>query len=120
MTAFQLYCILKLDDILGGCLVIALILLVPMLLWCISKIDSSLPGGELSKSMRWILPIEVICTLLCIFVPDTKQMGIIIVVPKITTAIGSNQQMMELPGQLTDLAAQWIVKLKPDTENHAR
>jgi hypothetical protein len=48
------------------------------------------------------------------FLPGTKQMAAIIIVPKLCRAIESNEGLKEMPNKVVGLANAWIEELKPE------
>lgn len=51
--------------------------------------------------------------LISIFLPSTKQMGAIFVVP----AIVNNKRVQEYPEKVLDLGLEWLEELKPSSDN---
>lgn len=49
--------------------------------------------------------------------PDTKEMAIIYVTPKIVNSVMANEQLQKLPNNLLSLANAWIEEFKPDTNS---
>ena len=47
------------------------------------------------------------------FLPTTKEMAAIIVIPKIARAIESNERVQKFPSKLMDLTDDWMEELKP-------
>lgn len=65
---------------------------------------------------KWfLLPIAaIICgALIALFVPTTKEMAAIILIPKAVNAVASNERIQELPNTVLDLADAWLKELKP-------
>jgi hypothetical protein len=61
-----------------------------------------------------VLPISafIIASLILIigtFLPNTKQMAVILVAPKVI----NNEQVQKLPNQVLELANEWLEELKP-------
>jgi len=56
-----------------------------------------------------LLPFFMLTT----FLPTTKQMAAIIIVPKICSAVESNEQLKQLPNNLFTLANEWMEELRP-------
>ncbi len=52
-----------------------------------------------------------------VFVPDTKEMAAIVIIPKMYNAISTNKQLTELPNNMLQLANDWIKELSPNKEN---
>jgi len=47
------------------------------------------------------------------FIPTTKEMAAITVLPKISHAISENEALKKLPNNIAELATDWVEKLKP-------
>lgn len=68
---------------------------------------------------RWLLIPAFIGVSFCFgcwFIPGTKQMATIIVVPKLVNAIEGNKKLMGLPDKIVSLADDWLDTLKPKEE----
>lgn len=55
--------------------------------------------------------------LLYFAMPNTKEMAIIYVTPKIVNSVMANEQLQKLPNNLLSLANAWIEEFKPDTNS---
>lgn len=75
-----------------------------------SDCDSFKTAGKLMKyGLMLLLPFFMLTT----FLPTTKQMAAIIIVPKICSAVESNEQLKQLPNNLFTLANEWMEELRP-------
>jgi hypothetical protein len=133
MSPWELYWLLKLDDvgslfqmfavIIGfGCL-IGLGGFIGCLLEKSSTDSYNDPDKydtpiKILKKILWIcLPIEFILIIGATFLPTTKQMATIIVVPKVINSVQNNKALMELPNEVATLASSWIKELRPENFN---
>jgi hypothetical protein len=83
---------------------------------CISNAE-----GELKNKKWWLMPKILIPSaalflFISSFIPTTKEMAAILIVPKLTNAIAENEEIQKLPNNLMGLANEWIEELKPKTE----
>ena len=69
---------------------------------------------------RWMVPVSIAVALLgmlaATFVPTTKQMAAIIVVPR----IANNEKIQDAGSRLYDLAVEWMEELRPNPERKGR
>jgi len=73
---------------------------------------------ERFKKFIWpFFSAGVIFLLLAMAMPDTKQMAIIYVTPKVVNSVMANEQIKKLPSNLVGLANAWIEEFKPDTNS---
>lgn len=110
MTIFQIYLLLKLDDV--QCLFVCLVGISAIVL-VIAFVQSSI-DEVLHK--KWIIASTaclVLFMLSAALIPSTKQMAIIYVTPKIISAVNSNMELKKLPANIVSLANSWIEELKP-------
>lgn len=122
MTPWEMYWLLKLDDINAGLWMVLVVLAVfsaiQAVIWGIaagdgySERDKAIAVAARLRALR-----SAIATFLLLWptllLPDTKQMAAIIVVPKLANAINENEKLKAIPNQLVDLASQWITELAP-------
>lgn len=47
------------------------------------------------------------------FIPSSKELAAIIIIPKITNSVSENKALRELPTNVIDLANEWLIELKP-------
>ncbi len=102
MTGWQMYWILMLDNL---CCAAAMAMI---LCGGIGAFLLAMGHGESNRKAlmagKIVLTIAAISVLLAIFVPSTKQMAAIIVVPKIV----NSEQVQEMPENLIELANEWV------------
>jgi hypothetical protein len=65
------------------------------------------------KTLKTILIfiLAVFSFLMNSFLPSTKEMATIIIVPKIYNSISNNEELKKIPSQVIDLANSWLVNL---------
>lgn len=109
ITTMQMYWLVTLDSIIGGLVAILLIcgsfliLGIPML-GAIEKEDLFLP---ITKKL---LVIAAVSILVLTFIPSTKQMAAIMIVPK----IANSEKVQTIGNKVYDLAVEWMEELKPN------
>ena len=59
-------------------------------------------------------PLFIVALLGCTFIPSTKQMATILVLPKVVNFVKADSSLQKLPADITGLADEWIKKLSPD------
>ncbi len=110
--AFQIFC-----SIAFGIFAIALIV---KFLWKIDGVTDS-QENKINKSCnKFIWPFfSAGCFFLLLYLamPNTKEMAIIYVTPKIVNSVMANEQLQKLPNNLLSLANAWIEEFKPDTNS---
>lgn len=75
-------------------------------------------GVKISK--KWFsIPVifAVFSFIVGFFIPTTKEMAAIILLPKITNAIQNNEELKKLPENVLQLANDWINELKPKAKD---
>jgi len=125
MSPWELYWLLKLDTIGTLFQLPAFFLALGLLIAIIGYISCRLSEyGNYEEQLKIIkkiificLPIEFIFIIVAVFLPSTKQMATIIVVPKIINAVENNKALMELPNEVATLASNWIKELQPENFN---
>ncbi len=117
MTGSEMYWLVKLDDIIfffgsvgGTSLAIGLIF--------------AIAGGVMVDNktirLRVYLGVLIPLTLICLtsftlnsFIPSTKQMAAIMVVPPLINKVGGNDRIKAMPSKIITLADDWIKELSP-------
>jgi len=56
----------------------------------------------------------IVCILLQMFTPTTKEAAVIVVVPTIINTVGEHEGLKKLPDNMINLANDWLVELKPE------
>lgn len=124
MTSWQIYWLTRLDSLSAftsfttGVLLVASIVLA--IIWLVTH-DGSLFDDDTPK--RFVKPFWVCAAVglfswfLCIWIPNTKEMAVIIVAPKLYNAISQNEDLKKIPANVIDLANSWLEELKPKGES---
>jgi hypothetical protein len=116
MNAWQLYLFLKLDNMvkftevtLFACI---LILFIGGLFLFLFSLDEEPPKvfAPLKKIVRYSIIALIILTAANIFIPTTKQMATIYVLPKIIDSVNQNEDLKEIPGDLIKLTKEWMAE----------
>jgi hypothetical protein len=121
MSPLQLYFLIKLDALtgffgaMGTCLIVFII--ISLIAWGIMS-DCNKDSGAKAKKfvsthIKWAIPLGFIFIVLATFLPNTKEMAVIYVVPKIL----NNAEVQKLPNQLLTLSEEWLEKLRPENIN---
>ncbi len=107
MSAWQMYWLCRLDGIVEGtqiCVVLSVIaLIVCGLFWLMGKSMDEDFATHLILPIKISIIAAIIGGLGALFIPTTKQMAAIIVVPKIV----NNEKAQEIPETLLDLYNEW-------------
>lgn len=113
-TSWQMYWLLMLDNINSLCSVIfslgCVVIVVSLL--CFYVLFEETPWNKILKFYKIIIPIYLIAIIIGTFIPSTKQMAAIIVVPKII----NNEKIQQLPEQLLNLGIEWLEDIAPKKE----
>jgi hypothetical protein len=115
LTTMQLYWIIKLDTFLDitGFLSFLLGLLaftcIIGLFSCSIIQDFKEFLSIWKKFSKYSIPLFIIFLSVSVFLPTTKQMAALIVLPKII----NNEKVQEIPQKLLDLGIEWLDELKP-------
>jgi len=120
MSAVQLYFLLKLNTIVGvfviASVLLAITCLALLIVWGARESDfndTETIKKLIKRHFKWLLPLSLFFALTAAFIPSTKEMAALIVVPKICEAATSNKELMALPGDIVSLASAWIKELRP-------
>lgn len=118
LTAFQMYWLLMLDNISNffGVVTIVIIFGIALLVLFGPVIVMNV---ENPPSWNQIKKISIVVGIIIsffgagvMFIPSTKQMAAIIVVPKIV----NNEKVQQLPEELLNFGMEWLEELKPKKE----
>jgi purine-cytosine permease-like protein len=136
ISVFEMYLLVMLTSIKGFLIVTTGIIAVMFLVALVAYFVNESQGNGYSKEDKdklrasWIrkfflgrLAVALIFILLfTCFIPSTKQMAAILIIPKIANAIQSNDKLTEevsqIPMNVVSLANDWIETLKPATDVH--
>lgn len=123
MNSLTIYFILMLDNISTTLVTFtvfsAIIIVILILVVALQDYDDD--RTRLWKTLK--LPIILtgifcfICSLCATLVPNSKQMAVILVVPKIINVIETNEEIKKLPDNVLKLANDWIVELSPSQDS---
>lgn len=111
MTAWQMYWIVKLDDIINifeGGMVMSILVAVALglgesLHWVE---DDEAPGKRFKRGMIWCLVVFATSLVVGSAIPSTKQLAVIVVAPKL---VNSEVVQKDIP-ELYELALDWTKK----------
>lgn len=105
ITTTQMYWLVTMDGIVYACAVIAAILALAAFLLIPTALDDDFP--------KWTPPVVALAAvafaLVAVFVPTTRQMAAILVVPK----IANSEKVQTVGNRLYDLAVEWMDELRP-------
>jgi len=115
ITEAQMYWLTRLDEIktavVGIGVISILICAVALTFSCIIRFDDKdKRATKFVISSAIGLLFSALLLSLHIFVPTTKQMCAIKIIPMIT----NDEQVQEIPNKLVELADEWIEELKPN------
>lgn len=108
MTVWQMYWLVKLDDIsttfCGGLIMSEIAFAIMLLVFCVgaSLGENVTKLGDAMKKIA--LPCVIVFGLLATFTPTTRQLAAIILVPKL---VNSEVVQRDIP-QVYDLAVEWM------------
>jgi magnesium-transporting ATPase (P-type) len=113
LTSKQMYWLLMLDNISLMTSFVTIVGGVALLVTAIGFLviqESIDPFKKLKKFWLTSITVVAVCALLGTFIPTTKQMAAIIVVPKIV----NNEQVQQMPDKVLNLGLEWLEELKPN------
>jgi hypothetical protein len=118
LTMMEMYFLLKLDNIVTFFVIIGATLTtvgIFCLLFGPLIVDSmNLSDKPTLKQVKTgiitVCSTILFCFVIATFIPSTKQMAAIIVVPKII----NNEKVQQLPEELLNLGIDWLEELKPE------
>ena len=124
MTSMQLYWLLMLDRVVGLCITGIGVGVAAAVILVIVGVYRTCDCGEsracyYSSVNRYVWGVFILLVLSItgvVFVPPTKQMAAIIVIPKVCSAIENSEEVQALPGKLVELAGEWLDELRPEQE----
>ena len=122
ITTSQMYWLTRMDIVNEVCsyILLILILLVPCLAFVGYMIADSSSSDSRCAYVSWLKKYVIllwlfalmISTSVIIFMPTTKEMAAIIIVPK----IANSEKVQTVGNKLYDLAVEWMDNLKPNNE----
>ena len=132
ITEWQMYWLLRLDSFVMLSVLLCAISFVISLLFAIAGFINAdtakiMPKSDISKresvNARVFFRVSkygfvafLVSMIVCAFVPDTKEMAVIIVTPRVINALSENEEIKQIPDNLVNLANSWIEELKPKEE----
>lgn len=109
MSALLMYFVVKLTTfVAAACVTLSISALLLLILICY-EIDTDDRNTVLTDVAKWLLVTFLTSLATVIFIPTTKQMAAIVVVPKIV----SSDRVQGAGEKLYDLAAEWMDELHP-------
>jgi len=124
MKAFTLYMILKMDAVSEFCAwtsgALAIFLIILLAIWSVrinDGLDTTVIKMVIRRSTWWAIPLSFIFLVVAVLMPSTKQMAVILVVPKVVNSVMSNEEFMKLPSEIVSTASAWIKELRPDKDS---
>ena len=117
ITPTQMYWITRLDGFTGfgiTLIAVSIIMLIIGLLFMIEFVDPE--PSEIRRYLKalvckWMLPPFIFGLSIAIFVPSTKEMAAIIMIPSIV----NNEKIQQTGNKLYELASEWMEELRPST-----
>jgi hypothetical protein len=121
MTGTEIYWLTRLDGIVNLSTVMAIfgtvsaiVGTIVLVVWAVCENGKADNGWWfLLKTIIIVWIASILFVLATLFVPTTKEMAAIIVVPKIV----NNEQVKELPENVLDLANEWIKSKKEELKD---
>ena len=76
--------------------------------------DDKIIYKKILKSVKVALFMAIVFIPVNGFLPSTKQLAALIVVPKIINVVNESEAVKKIPGKLLNLADDWIDELSPE------
>ena len=117
ITSMDMYWLLMLDNVKVTSVMVA-ILGIMAIFGCICWLGNSFEYENLGQRIIAIIGSTIVLIIwltaivLATLIPNTKQMAVILVAPKVI----NNEQVQELPNQIMELANDWLKELRPNNE----
>lgn len=106
ITQSQMYWITRLDNIqCFFAFAIVILIVVSLIIFIEGRINETDEWNMLSAIS---LTISLILLFISIWIPSTKDMAAIIVIPRVSKAIEANEKIKNMPDKLSALADEWI------------
>lgn len=122
ITISQMYWLTRMDIVneVCSCILLILIFLVPFFAFVGYMIADSFSSDSRCSYVSWLKKYVIllwlfalmISTSVIIFMPTTKEMAAILIVPK----IANSEKVQTVGNKLYDLAVEWMDNLKPNNE----
>lgn len=114
ITGWQLYWLTRMDSLRNIFSMGALGCLVSLILIGIIGAEVNGPNKFPWKLFHRVIATGAFLFSIGCFIPTTKEMAAIVIIPKIVNAVSANEQIKKMPDNLLSLANEWIEELKPD------
>jgi len=120
ITTSQMYWITRLDEIVsfGTSLIFVSTFVFAIGLLCIvgrtDSIEDPAVKPMFNRLVKWTLPFVLLGAFVCTFIPTTKQMAAILIIPR----IANSEKVQQAGNKLYDLAVEWMDELKPNKNNN--
>ena len=113
ITTMQMYWLVMLDNIFTGSVVMCTLVTILLLCLIFGAADAA-DCGECPIIIKILIPIVFILFIslfsVCIFLPNTKQMVAIMIVPK----IANSEKVHTIGNRVYDIAVEWMEEMKPN------
>lgn len=109
ITTMQMYWLVMLDSLIGG-LVAILLICVLFIMLVFPVLDVMGEEERFFPIVKKLLVVAAVSLLSLIFIPSTKQMAAIMIVPKIV----NSEKVHTIGNKVYDLAVEWMEELKPN------
>lgn len=123
LTESNIYWITRLDEIkntASGIGVIACLLIVcGGIIFTFVQVNNDLENDfKHVRKLSWVIPglgilLSIFCMLINTFVPTTKEMAAIIVIPKLIQTFENNEHLQKFPAKIIALAESWMEEISP-------
>lgn len=115
ITTMQMYWLVMLDNLIGNLIAILVMCVLFFILGC--PMFGMMGKGDLAFTiMKKLLVVVAVNILLLTFIPSTKSMAAILIVPK----IANNEKVQTIGNKVYDLAVEWMNELKPSKKEGAK
>lgn len=101
-----MYWITRLDNLQCSIVIVIVVLIAAsFLLFIAGQINQT---DDFNMISLISITISIILVFIIIWIPNTKEMAAIIVIPKLSKAIQANEKIKNMPDKLSALADEWI------------
>jgi glucan phosphoethanolaminetransferase (alkaline phosphatase superfamily) len=118
-----MYWIVKLDDFVSGSTTISVIALLIIIAALAVYVINNIEGHDViiakttQTTIKIALLVGIVFGVCAIFIPNTKQMCAIMVIPRIINSAQDNKALMNLPDDIIMLGSKWIQKISSDLDS---
>lgn len=110
ITTAQMYWLTRLDCFCGLAFVVAIVsVLLPIFVSLAVTHDEASAASAFFRTLKWTALPLVISLCVLMFVPTTKEMAAILIVPR----IANSEKVQQAGNKLYELAVEWMDELKP-------